>query len=121
MSDFPRRAPSSVRPTAYRLLPAASVRRATCRRRWRATASLAIRERLAKADPGNAGWQRDLALSHGRVAMVAVRLGQREAALRGLRQGRTIIARLVDLSRDNATLPKDLAWFDSHIAALERR
>ncbi len=30
-------------------------------------ASLAIRERLAQADPGNAGWQRDLAVSFGRV------------------------------------------------------
>jgi len=29
-----------------------------------------IRERLAKADPGNAGWQLDLALSYGRVAFV---------------------------------------------------
>ena len=32
--------------------------------------SLGIRERLAQADPGNAGWQRDLALSFGRVALI---------------------------------------------------
>ena len=32
--------------------------RATCQRRWRAIApALPIRERLAKADPGNASWQ----------------------------------------------------------------
>jgi CHAT domain-containing protein len=37
-----------------------------------------IFERLAKADPGNAGWQRDLALSHGRVAMVLARQGSWE-------------------------------------------
>ena len=30
--------------------------------------SLAIRDRLAKLDTGNAGWQRDLAVSYGRVA-----------------------------------------------------
>ena len=30
-------------------------------------ASLAIRERLAKADPGNAGWQRDVAVSNERL------------------------------------------------------
>jgi len=33
-------------------------------------ASLAIRERLAKADPGNAGWQRDLSVSHERIGDV---------------------------------------------------
>ena len=33
-------------------------------------ASLAIRERLAKADPGNAGWQRDVAAGYGRVALI---------------------------------------------------
>ena len=31
---------------------------------------LAIRERLAQADPGNAGWQRDLAVSHERIGDV---------------------------------------------------
>src|SRR5216683_3764804 len=32
--------------------------------------SLAIRERLAKADRGNAGWQRDLSVSHERIGDV---------------------------------------------------
>jgi tetratricopeptide (TPR) repeat protein len=32
--------------------------------------SPAIFDRLAKVDPGNAGWQRDLAVSYGRVATV---------------------------------------------------
>jgi len=31
---------------------------------------LAIRDRLAQADPGNAGWQRDLAVSHERMGDV---------------------------------------------------
>jgi hypothetical protein len=30
-------------------------------------ASLGIAERLAKADPGNAGWQRDLSVSHNKI------------------------------------------------------
>ena len=30
--------------------------------------SRTIRERLAKADPGNAGWQRDLTVSHTKIA-----------------------------------------------------
>ena len=29
--------------------------------------SLAIRERLAKSDPGNAGWQRDLSVSYAKL------------------------------------------------------
>ncbi len=82
--------------------------------------SLAIRERLAKADPGNAGWQRDLALSYGRVATVEAQQGLREDALGEFRQGRDIISRLAPQSPSNATLPNDLAWFDSQIAAQEK-
>jgi hypothetical protein len=33
-------------------------------------ASLAIAERLARADPGNAGWQRDLIISNVKLAQV---------------------------------------------------
>ena len=58
-------------------------RSATCRSR-RATLrgalksyrdSLAITERLAKSDPGNAGWQRDLSVSHHKVGDVQVAQG----------------------------------------------
>jgi eukaryotic-like serine/threonine-protein kinase len=38
-------------------------------------ASLAIAERLAKADPGNAGWQRDLSWSYSRLAKVRAQQG----------------------------------------------
>jgi len=68
-------------------------------------ASLAIRERLAKADPGNAGWQRDVALSCGRVGVIELQQGVREDALKAFRQGRDIIAQLMKRSPDNATLP----------------
>ena len=33
---------------------------------------LSIRDRLAKADPGNAGWQRDLSVSYNEVGGVLV-------------------------------------------------
>ena len=36
---------------------------------------LAIRDRLAKSDPGNAGWQRDLSVSYDRVGDVLVAQG----------------------------------------------
>ena len=80
--------------------------------------SLAVADRLAKADPGNAFWQRDLAVSYGNVAMVEALQGARDSALGRFRQGREIIARLARRSPDNATLPKDLALFDSQIAGL---
>ena len=36
---------------------------------------LAIAERLAQADPGNAGWQRDLSVSYNRIGDVLVARG----------------------------------------------
>jgi hypothetical protein len=69
-------------------------------------ASLAIRERLAKAGPGNADWQHDLAWSYGRVALIEMRQGVRDDALRAFQQGRDIIARLMRQSSDNVTLPE---------------
>ena len=43
---------------------------------------LAIRERLAKSDPGNAVWQRDLAVSFDRVGNVQVAQGDLAGALK---------------------------------------
>ncbi len=83
-------------------------------------ASHAIFERLAKADPGNVGWQRDLAVSYGHVALIEMRQGVRDDALRAFRQGRDIIARLMRRSPDNVTLPKDLAWFDRQMGIREK-
>ncbi|HJY51667.1 MAG TPA: hypothetical protein VJ349_23950, partial [Stellaceae bacterium] len=58
---------------------------------------------------------RDLALSYGRVASIKMRQGIRDDALKAFRQGRDIVAQLIRRSPDNATLPKDLAWFDSQL------
>jgi len=80
-----------------------------------------IAGRLAAADPKNAGWQRDLAISHGRVARVLGQTGETANALAAFRKGREVIARLRDQSPDNATLPNDLAWFDANIAAIEEQ
>jgi hypothetical protein len=82
--------------------------------------SLAIADRLAKADPGNAGWQHDLAISYGRVATTEAQTGARDQALSAFRRGRDIIAMLRAASPDNPTLPNDLAWFDSQITVLEK-
>ena len=80
--------------------------------------SLAIIGRLAKSDPGNAGWQRDLAACFDKLALAHSQSGDRAKALHFLRQGQAIMARLTKLSPDNATWNQDLARFDGQIAAL---
>ena len=81
--------------------------------------SLAIRDRLAKADPGNAGWQRDLAVSHGKFASCLPAAGREDAGEGWLGEGLEIMQRMTALSPDNATWKKDLAWFEEQIAALD--
>ena len=57
-------------------------RRAICRPRSTSyQAGLAIAERLAKSDPGNAGWQRDLSVSYDKVGDVQMAQGNLPAAL----------------------------------------
>jgi hypothetical protein len=55
--------------------------------------SLAIAERLAKADPHNAGWQRDLSVSCNRVGVVQVAQGNLTAALHSFRDSLAIADR----------------------------
>jgi hypothetical protein len=83
-------------------------------------ASLDIIQRLARTDPSNTQWQRDLAVSFGNVALIEAQQDLREKALEGFRQARDIIAQLRQKSPDNATLPKDLAWYETQLAALEQ-
>jgi uncharacterized protein (DUF1015 family) len=51
--------------------------------------------------------------------MVEAQQNRAEVALAGFRKGRDIIARLIEISPDNATLPKNLTWFEAKIAELE--
>ena len=48
------------------------------------------RERLAKSDPGNAGWQRDLSVSYDKVGDVQVAQGDLPAALKSYRDSLAI-------------------------------
>ena len=82
--------------------------------------SLAICERLAKSDPGNAGWQRDLAVSYSKLASAFRKGGESAKVLDALRQGRTIMERLTKLSPENAVWKRDLALFDGQIEELMR-
>jgi tetratricopeptide (TPR) repeat protein len=65
-------------------------------------ASLAIRERLAKSDPGNALWRRGLSISYERVGDVQVAQGNLPAALTSYEAYLAIAERLAKSDPGNA-------------------
>ena len=71
--------------------------------------SLAIRDRLAKSDPGNAGWQRDLSVSYEKVGDVQVAQGDLAGALTSYRDSLAIRDRLAKSDPGNAGWQRDLA------------
>jgi hypothetical protein len=82
--------------------------------------ALALAERLANADPANFAWQRELALSHGRIGMVLARQGSQRDAVAVLKQGHAILLRLRQQAPGDAALPTDLAWFEERMAELKK-
>lgn len=66
-------------------------------------ASLAAIESLAKSNPANAGWQRDLSVTLNRLGDVQLAQGD---------------LRLTSLAPDNARWKQSLAWFTNQIAEL---
>ena len=71
--------------------------------------SLAIAERLAEADPGNAGWQCDLSVSYERIGDVQRAQGDLAAALRSYQASLAIRERLAEADPGNAGWQRDLA------------
>ena len=72
-------------------------------------AGLAIADRLAKSDPGNAGWQRDLSVSYDKVGDVQVAQGNLPAALTSYQAGLAIADRLAKSDPGNAGWQRDLS------------
>jgi len=70
--------------------------------------SLAIRRKLATADPGNAGWQRDLSLSLDRVGDVRMSAGDRTGALSAYEESLAIRRKLAAADPGNAGWQTDL-------------
>jgi len=83
-------------------------------------ASLAIRERLAKADPGNAGWQRDLSVSHNKIGDVQREQGDLAAALTSYRASLAIRERLAKADPGNAGWQRDLSVSHERIGDVQR-
>ena len=72
-------------------------------------ASLAIADRLAKADPGNAGWQSDLSVSYSKVGNVAGGAGRSDGGVASYQAGLAIVDRLAKSDPGNAGWQRDLA------------
>ena len=71
--------------------------------------SFAIAERLAAADPTNAGWQYDLSVSHNRIARVLVEQGALEEALGSYRASLAIRERLAAIDPNHTHWQRGLA------------
>ena len=72
-------------------------------------AALAIRERLARADPGNSQWQRDLSVAHDRIGDVQRAQGSLAAALQSYQAALAIAERLARVDPGNSQWQRDLA------------
>jgi len=84
-------------------------------------ASLAIRDRLAKADPGNAGWQRALFVSHNKIGDVLRAQGNLPAALDSYKASLAIADRLAKADPGNASWQRDLALSHGRVGMVEAR
>ena len=76
-------------------------------------ASHSITERLAETNPGNAGWQRDLAISCERIGAAQKAQGNLADALKSYRASHAIFARLAGADRRDADAHRSLSV--SHI------
>ncbi len=75
-------------------------------------------EQAANIDPNNAGLQRDVAVSYGKIAAALRKIGQNEQALDALRHAQAIIERMAKLFPDNAGWKRDLAWIAARMAEI---
>jgi tetratricopeptide (TPR) repeat protein len=78
-----------------------------------------LADRLAKADPGNAGWQRDLSVSYERVGDVLVAQGRLPDALTAFRDSLAIAERLAQADPGNAGWQRDLALSYGRVARIQ--
>jgi len=83
-------------------------------------ASLAIFERLAKADPGNAGWQRGLSVLHGNIGDVQRAQGDLAAALTSYQASHAISERLAKADPGNAGWQRGLSVSHERIGDVQQ-
>ncbi|MFT3718047.1 tetratricopeptide repeat protein [Pseudorhodoferax sp.] len=78
-------------------------------------AALAVRERLAQADPGNAQWQRDLSVSQNHIGQVLSAQGDLAGAERAHRAALAVSERLAQADPGDAQWQRDLSVSQNHI------
>jgi hypothetical protein len=83
-------------------------------------ASLAIRERLARTDPGNASWQRDLLVAFAKLAQLFQDIGDIANALRASRNGLSIVTSLSQNSPQSILWRQEIGWFSDQITRLTK-
>jgi tetratricopeptide (TPR) repeat protein len=81
---------------------------------------LGTAERLAKINPGNAGWQRDLSVSHTKIGDVQRAQGALPAALTSYRAALAIAERLAKVDPGNAGWQRDLSVSQDRIGDVQR-
>ncbi|MGJ0395076.1 MAG: tetratricopeptide repeat protein [Methylocystis sp.] len=81
--------------------------------------SRTIVERLAKADPGNAEWQRDLSVSYNRIGDVQKAQGDLKAALQSYADSRAIRERLAKADPGNAEWQYDLGVSNERVGDVQ--
>ena len=84
-------------------------------------AAAAIADPIAKADPGNSGWQRDLSVSYNRVGDVLVAQGNLPEALKSFRDSLAIRDRLAKADPGNSGWRRDLALSHGRVATVLAR
>ncbi len=80
---------------------------------------LAIAERLAASDPGNASWQRDLSVFHDKIGDVLVAQGNLPEALKSFRDGLAIAERLAKSDPGNASWQRNLSVFHDRVGNVQ--
>ena len=84
-------------------------------------AAQASAQGMAKGDPGNAGWQRDLSVSYDKIGDVLVAQGNLPEALKSFRDGLAIADRLAKTDPGNAGWQRDLSVSYSKLADAFRK
>ncbi len=80
-------------------------------------ASQVIFERLAASDPGHAGWQRDLSVSHIKIGDVLCTRNEHSDARQHFQTARDIVAQLVE-AHPRPEWQRDLAYIDQALASV---
>jgi len=91
----------------------------SARRLSAAQADLAIFDRLAKSDPGNAERQRDLSVTYDSLALVYAKSRQMPTAREMLPASRAVVARMATQHPDAPEWKQELTRLDQLLAAFK--